>query len=312
MSREDESWIKALKDAPLYSRHFDDSHKRVIRSRIGKKTRGRRSRRLSALACLAGVLIGFGMLYGTDLAERIDKTMTTVPNHAYYNKGELLLQVFPDPELKAGKTYGYLFHFANPTKKKFIGKKLAIDAVHLETGQRFVAVPLVSMDEQLYAETSWERYIVQCALPFGGLWRYEVKLNGTPYASVVLDVGEPDWEPSPTFHSGDYAMTGIEGVIGFIDAGFIAKHPNKYMWHVWGEPDELDGTFQVMAVKQGSKQLISVISGLRFGGPLNGADGATPTMMTLPEPGIWRLLPFIGGRLMDSIVVEVREGDKQP
>jgi hypothetical protein len=257
------------------------------------------------MACLASALIGLVWLFGTGAAER-DAINATEPRQEYYRGSELLLRVYPDPELRAGKEYGYIFHFAKITES-FIGKELAIDAVHLETGRRVVAALPAIIDEERYAKASWDRYILQCALPFGGLWRYEVKLNGAAYASVVLDVGEPDWELTPAFQSGQYDMTGIEEVIGFIDAGFIAAKPNKYMWHVWGEPEELDGVFEVLAVKQGSKQLIPVVQGKRFSSPLNGADGATPTMMTLPEPGMWRLLPFINGRLLDSIVVEVHE-----
>lgn len=303
MNRSEADWKEALRAAPLHRRQFGEAHKRYVRSRIGRKVRKRHYRWLAAMACVASVLIGLVWLFGTEAADR-DATKATEPRQEYYRGSELLLQVFPAPELRAGEEYGYIFHFANITKS-FIGKELAIDAVHLETGQRVVAAPPAVIDEERYAEASWERYIVQCALPLGGLWRYEVKLSGAVYASVVLDVGEPEWELTPAFQSGQYDMTGIEGVIGFIDAGFIANHPNKYMWHVWGERDELDGVFEVLAVKQGSKQPIPVVQDMRFGDPLNGADGATPTMMTLPEPGKWRLLPFIGGRMLDSIVIEV-------
>lgn len=303
MNRSEDNWKETLRTAPLSRRHFEEAHKRYVRSRIGRKARKPYYRWLAAMVCLASVLIGLAWLFDTEAAER-DVTRATEPSQEYYRDSELLLRVFPDPELRAGKEYGYIFHFANLTKS-VIGKELAIDAVHLDTGRRVVAALPSVIDEKRYAGESWERYIVQCALPLGGLWRYEVMLNDAAYASVVLDVGEPDWELATSFASGRYELTGIDGVIGFIDAGFVAAKPNKYMWHVWGEPDALDGDFEVLAVKQGSKQLIPVVQGMRFGGPLNGADGARPTMMTLPEPGKWRLLPFIGGRMLDSIVVEV-------
>ncbi|CAN7615333.1 hypothetical protein LJR153_004610 [Paenibacillus sp. LjRoot153] len=43
-----------------------------------------------------------------------------------------------------------------------------------------------------------------------------------------------------------------------------------------------------------------------LGAANNGADRHLPTMMILPEKGRWRLLPYVHGRLLHSIVVDVK------
>lgn len=307
MKMDDTGWEESLKASPFSRPQFGDEHKRRIRARLGGKGAPQRHRRGAAIACLAAaLLLVLGLWYVPGLMDRSASPIELEgPRQAYYDGEELLLEVFPDPELKAGKEYGYIFHFAK-LQREVEGKEFAIDIVHLETGRRFSAVKPFVVEVQNLAELQFERYIVRCVLPIGGLWRYEVKLDGKPYADVVLDVGEADWTPSPTFHSGSYEMTGVEGKIGFIDPGFIAGRTNKYMWHIWGAPSETEGEFQVMAVKQGTTELIPVLKGLSFGGPLNGADGSVPSSMMLPEPGLWRLLPMVGGRLLDSIVVQVK------
>ncbi|OUS68643.1 hypothetical protein B1748_33435 [Paenibacillus sp. MY03] len=311
MKANESNWQNALKENPFPDRQFDETIKRAVRSRIGK--RGGKGMKFKSVAfvCATSILIVFGLFYAPNMIGRTDNPQHLESRNSYYEGGELLLQVFPDPELKAGREYGYLFHFAKLVQKEIVGKELAIEAIHLGSNERVTALAPFIVGEPSSAEMNMERYVVRCALPIGGLWLYEVKLDGSNYASVVLEVGEPDWTPSPTFTSGSYEMRGIEGKIGFIDPGFVARKPNKYMWHAWGAPSELEGSFEVKAVKQGTQQMISVIEGLRFGGAINDADASIPSSMALPEPGVWRLLPFVGGRLMESIVVEVMPQEAQ-
>jgi hypothetical protein len=57
----------------------------------------------------------------------------------YKKDGGILLTVDPDPNLIAGKSFGYLFHFTAPFKT-FEGKELAIYAYHKETEETITAL----------------------------------------------------------------------------------------------------------------------------------------------------------------------------
>ncbi|MBD2869237.1 DUF4871 domain-containing protein [Paenibacillus arenilitoris] len=300
-------WAEALKERPFGEQHFTEALKTGIRKRIKRESR-RKIRTLPWLlaAAAAGALIFLlfrmdGMLpLGGQAAER----------SVYNVNGETRFQVFPEPELRAGVQAGYIFRFAAPFSE-FRGKKLSIAATHLRTGQQADAVRPVEIMEPSSGYEGLERFTARFALPLGGLWRYEVALDGERYGDVVLSLSEPSWDISPTFKSGSYSMRGIEGKVGFIDPGFVAGKANKYLWHFWGEDGELDGELTVMAVKKGDDRMIEVFSGSGLGGGVNGADRTLPSMMALPEAGVWRLLPFIDGLLFDSIVVEVKEDEER-
>ncbi|OXM14856.1 hypothetical protein [Paenibacillus herberti] len=70
-------------------------------------------------------------------------------------------------------------------------------------------------------------------------------------------------------------------------------------------------SFEIKAIKKGSKEMVTVLStidqGIKnpFAGPINGADKHVSTSVRLPEPGIWRLMPYVDGKLIDSIVIKV-------
>lgn len=256
-----------------------------------------------------------GLLYFNDVkipsrfhlqGEGSDRPAT---RNAYYEDGRLLFTMHPDPSAKAGQPAGYMIHFEKPLKT-FMGKTLTLQAVHPVTGTKeTVSTEAITKPSDGYP--GLERYTATFALPLEGMWELYVLLDDKPYGHVQLSMLEPSWDLTPEFRSGSYMMRGIEKKVGFIDAGFVANKPNKYMWHFWGSEDELNGPFQVRAVKQGTDQIIDVYSSSllssahALGGKLNGADRSTVTMMMLPEAGHWRLLPYVRGHLLDTIVVEV-------
>jgi hypothetical protein len=295
-------WAELLKDPPFDQLHFTEALKSQIRQKTKRKSKSRLG---ISVILLAAAALSSIFLYLNIIDE---KTMNPGPTHertAYYNNGELLFQVFPEPDLQAGIPSGYIFQFSEPFAK-YQGKELLIHATHIHTGQQVIAVPSVQITEPSSGYTDLERFTASFALPLGGLWKLEVELGGESYGDVILSVGDPAWELSSLFKSENYWLRGKERNVGFIDPGFIAGKSNKYLWHLWDAEQELDGKFNVMAVKQGDDHMIEVFSGPSLGGTLNGADRSIPSSMSLPETGVWRLLPFVGGKLIDSIVIEVK------
>lgn len=311
MNRHKSDWREGMRESPFGKSHFSEELKMNIRQRV---TAGRAKpiRRIRAAAVAAVVVVCAAMLFiaveGAWFSgdKGVPTPMPIEQRQAYYERNELLLEVFPDPELKAGASYGYIFSFKAPFEE-LKGKELSIDVVHLETGLTDLAVRPHPIEAPSTGYEGLERYTAFITLPLPGAWRYDVSLNGKKYAAMVLHVGESSWKTSATFVSGSYEMTGVEGTAGFIDAGFIAGKTNKYMWHFWGEGALLDGKLVVKAVKQGEKELVEVFRAESLGGANNGADRHMPSTMSLPEPGMWRLLPYIDGKLLESIVVEVKE-----
>ncbi|MEK0314236.1 DUF4871 domain-containing protein [Cohnella sp. 56] len=234
-----------------------------------------------------------------------------VQNKYYDAAGRRLFTVYPEPQAEAGKKAGYMFHFDEPFAA-YAGKTLTLQAVHPATGAKeALSSEVIAQPSSGYA--SLERYTARFVLPLAGLWDLNVLLDGKLYGQVRLSMNEPSWDITPEFRSGAYMMRGIESEVGFIDAGFVAGKGQKYMWHFWGDDALLNGPFVLKAVKQGSDELIDVFGSAQWSsanalsGKLNGADRTAVTTMTLPEAGRWRLLPYVQGRLLDTIVVEVSE-----
>ncbi|MFK7692598.1 DUF4871 domain-containing protein [Paenibacillus sp. HJGM_3] len=302
-------WAERMKPSPFVKTRFTADRQAKVISRIAK----RRSKRKGFLISASLLTVGASLLIALlalphDEKARIDSPppgSRIIEKTQYYDHGKLLLSAFPDPELQAGKTAGYMFSFTAPFEA-FQGKRLALRAVHVRSGQSVQAIPPTVVTEPSPGYPSLGRFTARFALPLGGIWRYEFELDGQAYANVELTVQEPSWEVSPEFRSGTYLMRGVANKVGFIDPGFLAGKTNKYMWHFWGPPEELNGKFVVKAVKQGDDQMIDVFSADALAGENNGADRHFPSSMSLPEPGLWRLLPFVNGRLIESIVVDVK------
>lgn len=120
-----------------------------------------------------------------------------------------------------------------------------------------------------------------------------------------------NWNESPLFESGDYTMIGEEGRLGFIydDSEVLRFYPNKvnkYMWHFWGEEQELEGEVKITATHENDNEEIYVTGG-GISGANNGADNHMPSNMILPKSGMWKLDAYIGDRLFGSVYVKVHE-----
>ncbi|MGP4060341.1 hypothetical protein [Halobacillus sp. H74] len=110
-----------------------------------------------------------------------------------------------------------------------------------------------------------------------------------------------------TFEAGSYKMLGDKGRIGFIESTFYAGKDQKYMWHFWGESSELDGSLLVKATHEKTGQEKKVLQVDALSGPNNTADAHIPSLMSLPESGIWLLDAYIGGDYFGTVTVKVYE-----
>lgn len=131
---------------------------------------------------------------------------------------------------------------------------------------------------------------------------------------IKEEVIQHKWNESPLFKSGSYTMIGEEGRLGFIydDSEVVRFYPNKtqkYMWHFWGNEDELIGDFEVLGTHEDSDEEIIIVSkrGNSFLSPNNGADQHFPTNMTLPKSGMWKLDAYIGEKIFGSVYVKVHK-----
>ena len=132
-----------------------------------------------------------------------------------------------------------------------------------------------------------------------------------PIKEVVI---QHNWKESSLFESGSYTMIGEEGRLGFLynDSEVDRFYPNKtqkYMWHFWGNEDELIGDIKVLGTHENSNEEIIVVPRKEnaFLSPNNGADQHSPTNMMLPKSGMWKLDAYIGDRLFGSVYVKVHE-----
>lgn len=125
---------------------------------------------------------------------------------------------------------------------------------------------------------------------------------GDLFSSQVTAIGV-----SSTFIAGNYKMIGEKNRIGFIydeDIGFKPHQVNKYMWHFWGEQEELEGALKVIGKNTNTGEEITVFENMALGEPLNDADAHVPSLMSLPSSGIWELNAYIGDELFGPVVVE--------
>ncbi len=133
--------------------------------------------------------------------------------------------------------------------------------------------------------------------------------NSSSEAHSLNETAKKGSEPkvSSTFIAGNYKMIGEKNRIGFIydeDIGFKPHQVNKYMWHFWGEQEELEGALKVIGKNTNTGEEITVFENMALGEPLNDADAHVPSLMSLPSSGIWELNAYIGDELFGTVVVE--------
>lgn len=131
-----------------------------------------------------------------------------------------------------------------------------------------------------------------------------------------------------TFHDGtkgEYVLIGKEGKVGILVGSgnegeavatrFIANQPNKYMWHFWGEEENISGDFKVVGIDKDGKEHPVLLSGNNTVwqysnvsiSPNNGADSHIPSSMMFPTSGLWKLKIYFNDQLFEELVINVEE-----
>ena len=131
-------------------------------------------------------------------------------------------------------------------------------------------------------------------------------------ALTKIEHKEERWKQSPLFEAGGYTMIGEEGRLGFIydDSEVLKFYPNKtqkYMWHFWGDEEELDGRFKVIATNQDDGEQVLLTETVHLTGPINEADSSHHTHMSLPKIGMWKMDAYIDDKLFGTIYVEAHK-----
>jgi hypothetical protein len=95
-------------------------------------------------------------------SELLNKITDWEVRNEYVENDKVLFSVFPDPNLTAGKPYGYMINFTEPFET-FKGKKIAIYAYHKETGKRVTAFTPKTITEYIepWCVSCWNRNQVQ-------------------------------------------------------------------------------------------------------------------------------------------------------
>ncbi|MEC1176960.1 DUF4871 domain-containing protein [Metasolibacillus meyeri] len=129
--------------------------------------------------------------------------------------------------------------------------------------------------------------------------------------AACADDKKEAWQESEFFESGSFRMLGIKDKVGFIYdreiLPFTANQPNKYMWHFWGDEDVLKGDIKVTAAfEEEPEQKIEILyDKIGFLSAHNGADYHIPSIMELPQVGMWKLEVYLDDKIFDTIYVEV-------
>jgi ABC-type glycerol-3-phosphate transport system substrate-binding protein len=123
---------------------------------------------------------------------------------------------------------------------------------------------------------------------------------------------ENAWEESPTFTADGETMQGVENRLAFSTASITpvkAGDTNKYMWHFWSKDDDYFGKFEVVAVHEKNGKTVHVYGSPNSdtAQPLHGAQHHLPSLMTLPDAGMWRIDVMFDTVLFDSVYIHVVE-----
>lgn len=320
MKRNQADWIERMAASPFKAPMFTPQlqervRERIIREQYDQSLRGRLRMKALWTGAICLVLLG-GSIAWMSWPQELNGTLEQQGYaHAgdsedwkvrqeYRKDGKSMFSVFPGGERIAGTNDGVLWIFERPLEE-WKGSEWSVKAVHRDTGEERLVVPPMNVNESVRGTEDQTGIVTRFGLPYAGLWRLEVTVNDQYYGDAVIKLEDYPWNVSDQFDYEIYQLRGIEGRLAILDPGFIAGKPNKTLWYVWGSKDELDGTPQVIAIQQGTGRVETVIDV----GELPEVYGDAlemPSLVMIPEPGLWRLTVLLGDQVFDSIVVEVK------
>ncbi|MCM3569829.1 hypothetical protein [Neobacillus mesonae] len=134
---------------------------------------------------------------------------------------------------------------------------------------------------------------------------------------IVLPDGLPDFVQSSDFEKIDWSRKAIpfgkRGIIGnenksgVIGAQMPSLDRQKWMWHLWGVGDT---ELTIIGFHKETQTVHQIVYGqwtLHAGGPNNGADAHSPSLVHLPKPGEWAMLLYTDGKLFDILVYNIKK-----
>ncbi|MFC4559344.1 DUF4871 domain-containing protein [Virgibacillus kekensis] len=158
---------------------------------------------------------------------------------------------------------------------------------------------------------------------------------------LVINVGctaqeeSETWEVSSTFKinvsfndgtDGEYLLIGEEEKVGFLvgsgEKGEAVASPikankgSKYMWHFWGDEENISGDFKVVGTNEKGEEHPVLLTGTNEKvwkypdisvSPNNGADSHIPSGMVFPTSGLWKLEVYFDEKLFGEIVINVEK-----
>jgi len=323
MELQQPEWSNRMRDKPFTQSRFTDELRARTMDRAHRSRRKRRFQAHWAAAILGIVLVASVALQASRPSDSLPggastPTRTSSAGSGYYAMGNHPLKVYADDlppivypgnvedyVIVADRPFGYRYHLTVPIAD-VRNRLFSAYATHVDSGQRVTAVATTRIPDQGQALEGKDTYAVSFALPLGGEWRVEAFLDSREYGVVTVEAEEPTWELSRIFDLAGLELIGDEGKVGFTDSALTAGVASAYTWYFWGDDAELEGEFILRAVRIGDSRMMDLYSVDSLDGPLDGADRHVVTSYALPEKGLWRLIPFIDGRQMNSLVVEVK------
>lgn len=326
---------KAMDSTTHKGRHFTGFQKNKIRHAVHSPVQTKKPNPFIIFITTTVAICLIGFFVSTELLFKQNETNNGSPDtwevhHDYQENHKILFSILPDPELHAGMPYGYIFSFKEPFDT-YKGKKLSISAVHKETGQRIEVLSPRIITKPSPGYSSLQRFSTSFQIPYSGLWRYEVYLDGKAYGDVVIRVDEkeeggpvtlpegiPDYVQESDFDNINWDrkatvfgrnIIGNENKSGIIGADMPSLTAQKWMWHLWNsDASELT----VVGYHRESGTIHPVLNNgegwtIPLGGENNGADVHTPSAVTITDRGEWAFVLYADGELFDVIVLEIDE-----
>ncbi|MCA1057713.1 hypothetical protein LCL96_02145 [Rossellomorea aquimaris] len=326
---------RAMNSTTHEGRHFTELQKNKIRHTVHNPVETKRPSPfiIFSMTTVAICLIVF--FVSTELLLKQNGSITGSPNtwrvhHDYKENNKALFSIIPDPELHAGKPYGYIFSFKE-SFDTFKGKDLSIKAVHKKTGQRIEVLSPQRITKPSPGYSSLQRFTANFQVPYSGIWRYEVYLDDKAYGNVVVSVAEkeegglvklpediPDYVRESDFNQINWDrkattfgpnMIGNENKSGIIGADMPSLSGQKWMWHLW---DTEASDLTVVGYHRESGTVHPILNNgeswtIPLGGENNGADVHAPSSVMIPERGEWAFVLYTNGELFDVVVLEIDE-----